>query len=241
LLAQITQEVQARNVPLYTKIRVASNVSDGILDEVKSNNIKLILAGWPGPIDPIHLGENPVKVILQKAHTNIAVLLDRDMREIRHILVPVGGGSHSRLALRLAYEIAANQRAHITALHIFSEHSNVEEIEDNMLQLEDIIEDELGAAPSNMTARVVRAESVSAGIRLETNRQSYDLVVLGASEEWISQTRLFGSISDWIADHIHCSTLLVRCYEPVAIAWIKRQIKLVGKEYNQNNDQPTVT
>lgn len=231
LLDSIARDALVHNVPLYTRMRAATGVANGILDETKHNNIKLILAGWAGPLDSAHLTENPIKVVLQEAHTNVAVLLNREMQQIKHILVPVGGGPHSRLALRFAYEIAEQENAQITTLHIFSEMTSVEEIEDKMLHLEEIIEDELGFMPRYLTARVNRAESVRDGIVYETTRQPYDLLLIGASEEWISQTRLFGSVSDWIADRVPCSVLLVRRYEPATIAWIRRNVKIIGGEY----------
>ena len=48
--------------------------------------------GWPGPLSPQAGIENPVKTLLEKAQTNIAVLLTRDLGQIRKILVPLGGG-----------------------------------------------------------------------------------------------------------------------------------------------------
>lgn len=225
LLQAIIQDAQARNVPLYTKVRDAAGVADGILTECQRHNLKLILAGWPGPVSADQLAENPIKVVLQKANTNVAVLLERNLGQIRQILVPLGGGAHSRLALRLACEIAAKEGAKITALHIFPEQANPEEIEDAMLHLEEIIEDELGSRPAYLTARVCRSETVPQGILLETSHQPYDLVIIGASDEWISDTRLFGSVSDWIADHVPCSVLLVRCHERVAMAWIRQQVR----------------
>ena len=73
--------------------------------------------GWPGPLEPEQLAENPVKQVLQKAHTNVAVLLNRGLllQPLRRILVPVGGGPHSRLALRLAHELADAEGAQVTA------------------------------------------------------------------------------------------------------------------------------
>ena len=145
---QILGEVQKRNVPLYTKIREAASISGGILDEIESRqNVKLVLAGWPGPQDPNATFENPIKILLEKAQTNILVLLDRNLGEIHHILVPVSGGMHSRLALRLAIEIADQENAQITALHVFSETAGTEEIEDNMNYLHEIVKEELGFIP----------------------------------------------------------------------------------------------
>lgn len=231
LLNRIAEDAEARNVPLYTKMRASPNISTGILDEIKGHgDVKLILMGWPGPLNPQTLADNLVKVVLQKAHTNIAVLLDRGLKEVCHVLVPVGGGPHSRLALRLAYEIAAREGAQVTALHAFCRAAGAEDVEDEMLLLRDIIEDELGRVPSNITSRVAQANSVMDGVLAETARQRYDLIVVGASEEWVSQTRLFGSVDDQMADQAPCSVLLVRRYEPAAIAWIRRQVKKVEKE-----------
>ncbi|NWG75873.1 MAG: universal stress protein, partial [Rubrivivax sp.] len=49
--------------------------------------------------------------------------------------------------------------------------------------------------------------------------------------EWALNTRLFGSVTDWVAEKAPCSVLMVRRYEPVALAWLRRQVKVIGKEY----------
>ena len=51
------------------------------------------------------------------------------------------------------------------------------------------------------------------------------LVVVGASEEWGSHERLFGTVDDQVAEQIACSVLLVRRYVAAAISWIKRRLK----------------
>lgn len=229
----ILREAQQRNVPLYTKSREAATISQGILDEIESRqNVKFVLAGWPGPLDPKATLENPVNILLGKAQTNVLVLLDHNLGQIQNILVPIGGGVHSRLALRLAFEIADQENARMTALHIFRATAENEEIEDKMLYLREIVEEELGFIPPRLTMRVVSAESVMDGVLEETKRHVYDLLVMGASEEWGSKTRLFGSVDDWIIEHVdNCSVLLVRHYEPVVIHWLRRQFKLMMKEY----------
>ncbi len=230
LLNQIGQTAQERNVPLYTKMRTAPNISRGILDEIEyRNNVRLVLMGWPGPLSGEALAHNPVNEVLMAAHTNCVALLDRGLGQIRRILVPVGGGPHSRLALRLAFEIALDQKAEITALHIFAKTALGEEIEDEMLRLREVIEDELGSVPSPIITRVAQAESVSEGILTEAARRPYDLIVIGASEEWAIRTRLFGSVNDWLAEQAPCSVLMVRRYEPVALAWIRRQVKMIER------------
>ncbi len=230
---QIVQEARNRNVPLYTKTRSNPSIAKGILEEVEaSQNIKLLLAGWPGPLNPTAGVENPIQTLLEKAQTNVAVLLGPNLGQIRNILVPVGGGPHSRLALRLAYEIAEQENARVIAFRTYTEPMETEEIEDQMLDLRQVVSEELGEFPLRVSTRLAPAKSVVAGVLDETKRQPYDLLVMGASEEYGSGTRLFGSVDDWIIEHVeNCSVLLTRHYEPVAIHWLRRRIKRILGEY----------
>lgn len=58
---------------------------------------------------------------------------------------------------------------------------------------------------------------------LKTAREeAYDLLVIGASEEWQIKSLLVGSLPDAVADQAPCSVLLVRRYEPVSISTARR-------------------
>lgn len=227
----LVREAQKRNVPIYTKSRESDSISLGILDEIEHHpNIKFVLTGWPGPLNANTAMNNPVKVLLERAKTNMAVLLSRNPGKIRHILVPIGGGLHSRLALRVAYEIASQENADITALHIYAKATKADDVEDELNFLREIVVDELGLIPSCLVPHILMADQITQGILQEAERQPYDLLVMGASEEYGSGTRLFGSVDDWIIEHIeHCSVLLVRKYEQMPVHWLRRYFKRTGE------------
>jgi len=67
---------------------------------------------------------------------------------------------------------------------------------------------------------------VVAGI-LDVAAQGYDLLIIGASEEWFLRNWLFGSIPDVIAERAPCSVLLVRKHEPAAVSRLRRITKRV--------------
>ena len=226
IMQRITEEARLRNAPLYTKVRAGPGIAQGILDEV-SGNVKLVLMGWPGPLTPQQLADHPVKLVLQKAHAHVAVLLDRGLDNVRRILVPVGGGFHSRLAIRLAYEIGLPQHAEITAIQIFCETCETEELEDRMLHLREIIEDSLGHMPLQIATRLVHSDDILSGVLQEATRLPYDLIVVGASDQWLSRTQLFGSLTDEIAEKTTCSVLLARRHEAAAMSWIRRQSRIL--------------
>lgn len=224
LLQQVDDEARSRNVPLYTKLASASSIPEGVLGQL-DGSIKLVLMGWPGPLEGETLARNVVKVVLQSARAHVAVLLDRGLQEVRRILVPVGGGPHSRLAIRLACEIADQEHAEVVALRCFCETPDVEDLEDQMLALREIVEDELGSVPPQMATRLSHAGSVAAGILEEAARQPYDLIVVGASEEWADADHLFGTVDDKIAQQAPTSVLMVKRHESAMISWIRRQTK----------------
>lgn len=68
---------------------------------------------------------------------------------------------------------------------------------------------------------------ILAGVLDESRRVKYDLMVVGASDEWLSRTRLFGALTDELAESINCSVLLARRHGSAAIAWVRRQSRAI--------------
>jgi len=246
-LTQIMVEMAQKNIAVYSKVRAARTVAEGILEEIESRTgTRLLLTGWPGTLDPKTLPQNPVKVALQKAHTNVGVLLDRGLGNVNRILVPVGGGIHSRMALRLANEISMADVAEVTVLRVLpvpetSEDAaeiaeSAEEREDQLLLLSEIVTDAINSVPSNFTLKTIYSDSITQGILEEAAAQPYDIVVMGASEEWSLDDRLFGTVDDEVAQRVACSVLLCRRYESVPMAWLRYQVKVMEREYEKNGN-----
>jgi amino acid transporter/nucleotide-binding universal stress UspA family protein len=232
LFDSITRYARRHGVRLSTIARTAPTPAQAILDEIaQRDDISLVLLASSGPLIVEQIADSVVKMVLAGARTNVAVLHDHGLRQIRRILVPIGGGPHARLAIRLADVISEQEDADLTALHALPPATAEEAIEDQALRLREIIEDELGDVPARIAIRVPPAGSILDGILTEVRRQRYDLIVIGASEEWISHSQLFGTIDDQLAEQAACSVLLVRRHEPVTIAWLRRQARRIEHEY----------
>jgi amino acid transporter len=243
LLQAAVAEAQKRNIAVYTKIGTATSVVQGILDELdRWRNVNLLLVGWPSSLNSARPAANPIHPLLQRAHTHVAVLLNRGLLQqpLRRILVPVGGGPHSRLALRLAYEMALAEGAEVVALRVLANAlaDEPEEIEDQTLWLAEVISEVLGDQPARLVLQAHGARSIQEGVLRELERQPYNLIVMGASEEWGSATSLFGSVDDWVASQASCSVLLCRYYEPVAMAWLRRRAKTIEHELEKRKADP---
>lgn len=173
-----------------------------------------------------------VKDVVHSAPCDVAVLRDRGVENIKRVLTPIGSGPHARLALRLAWDIARAKGGSLTVLRIVPEPEGVCEVEMDVLR--QLIEDELGEVPEAVTFRLTCNDSIVDGIMEEAaqveEEDGYDLIAIGASEEWFLKDLLFGSVTDQIADQAPCSVLMVRRYEPAPVSWMRRMVK--KGEYN---------
>ena len=115
----------------------------------------------------------------------------------------------------------------ITALRILSGNFAAEETEDVLAQMQEIIGEELGHIPRRLGIEILRADSVVEGIVQETRQNRYDLVIIGASGEVFSHKYLYGRINDELIDTVDCSLLIVRRYQPEALAWLRQQVKSI--------------
>ncbi|KUK46358.1 MAG: Cationic amino acid transporter, partial [Anaerolinea thermophila] len=228
LLKKTAEIAQARNVPIYTKHKIAPNVETGIFNELKSSNpVQLVLFGWPSTDTKIKVPHNIIKEVLIMAHKNVGVLRDHGLNGLQNILVPIGNGPNARLALKLASDIAFQQNVNVTAIRILPQKASKETQEDELSQMQEIAESEIGSIPPYMEMRTILSNNVLDGIVGETEKKQYDLMIIGAAEEVYSPDYIFGKLNDVLVEEVSCSVLIVRRYQPHTAIWFRQQIKLI--------------
>lgn len=236
LLKRVADYAHEQGMPVRTLLRATRGISSGILGVAEArSSVGMILMGWRGQLSTQRVKGSVVKDVVSGAPCDVAVLRDRGVGVIKRVLVPAGSGPHARLALRLAWDIARAGGGFLTALRIISKTDEID-MEVEMDVLRQFVEDELGGIPEKVICRLKRSDSPLDGILEETlssvepstqaaNQEGYDLVVIGASEEWFLKGMLFGSITDRIADSVPCSVLMVRKHEPPTVSWLRRMLK----------------
>jgi amino acid transporter len=265
LLQRAAQALQGRNVPFYTEVHMAHGVAEGIMEEIaRRGDVRLLLMGWPGQLDPKEIASHPVAQLLAEARVDMAVFLNRGIVERpQRILVPFGGGIHSRLALHLAAELVWPQQGEVVALRCFcgcdpdgkakamelDEGSSVDvayeevpgeeaEMRDELMLACESIESEMGKVPENVRVKVISEPDIKQGILEELGQEHYDLVVMGAALAHTMRANLFGSFTDAVAEALPTSVLLVRRYEPEALSWIRRQVKEIVEPESEEAGVP---
>ena len=231
LLKRVASYAHQQGVPVRTLQRAVRDISSGILGVAEARGgLGLILMGWHGQLSMQRVTGSVVKDVVHGAKCDVAVLHDRGVEDIKRVLVPVGSGPHTRLALRLARDIVRAVDGSLTTLRILPQADEVD-MEVEMDVLRQLVEDELGEIPEGTILSLKRSDSLAQSILAEsaqrTDKMGYDLTVIGASEEWFLRELLFGSVPDRIADGAPCSVLLVRKYEPSSVSWVRRMAKRV--------------
>jgi amino acid transporter/nucleotide-binding universal stress UspA family protein len=221
-LARMVQQGAALGVPVRPLHRAAHAVSSAVLAVTEARpTVGLILLSWRGPLSAGRIYGSPSKTILQEARCDIAVLRERHLNRVQRILVPAGGGPHARLGLRLATEVARSDEAQLTLLRVARPSENLD-VEAEMRGLNHLAEEVLGSPDPRVQARILIREDVLDGILEEAQQGEYDLLVIGASEEWTIKSLLVGALPDTVADRAPCSVLMVRRYEAAGISTTRR-------------------
>lgn len=206
-------------------LQTAYGVASGIVGVAKGRpDTRLILLGWRGPLTLGRIRTSIDKEVVRTAPCDVAVFLDRHLKDVRRVLVPAGGGPHARLGLRLAYDLAVGEAAKsVVVLRVVRPTKDVDMAAEEAT-VQRLIRHELGEADGRVSARVVQSPSVVSGILSEAG-QGYDLVVIGASEEWFLRNWLFGAIPDVVTERVPCSVLLVKKHEPSPVSWLRRMVR----------------
>jgi len=220
-----------RNVPMYAKTVTGLSIADAICADVEAHhNTKMALVNAPEKHMASHLSEEAVRKVLMNARANVGVLIDRPLRRIENIMVPVGGGAHSRLAIHLANDIAGQDDAHVDYLRVLPSFKDAEHLEDEMAHLQEAVITELGELPRNAGLRLLFSDDANSALLEEARNQDYDLIITGLAGDYERGDCMFDQITDGYADQAECPVLVVRRYESAPVTWLRRQVRhLEGK------------
>ena len=211
-LEPLLAEAQQRNLAVDAVSFVSRDVAGDIAAVAKDRAVDLVLIGFHKPVFGKTILGGTVHRVMSQTETDVAVYVDRGIREFKKILVPYLGGSHDRLAMELAHRMARNTKAEVTVLHVVPPERAGRL--DAKTQFDRVFTDpQTGAAA---VFKVVQDRS-PAGAVLRAARE-YDLVVIGVSEEWGLESHLFGWRPERIARESNASLLIVRRHHETVAA-----------------------
>ena len=208
LLELVIAEAKQLQVPVHTMLRLGRSVPEAIQKTAVENASDLILFGWPGRSGTS--GQwfgSVIDRIVANPPADTVIVRDRPYEQLRRILVPVSDGPNSRLAVKIAVDLARNveEMAEVVLLNVRPpgvERARVKARSQNLFRrLSEGIDFPL-------KTEMVVADNPPAGI-LEV-APAYDMIILGATREPLFRNLLMGNVSEQVAEEAPCPVLLVK-------------------------------
>ena len=219
LLELASRHASENGVRAVANAIVAHNIPSAILSAADMESPELIIMGWKGSGKIPRSRRTNVGQVLKIAKGNVLVLKDRGIENVKKILVPMGGGPHAFLGLKMAQELAQQWGSSLTALRVQKGKGISESSSEFYRQSVDLFQSEI----EDFTKRTLEKADILAEVRVMTGTDisrtivetsaDYDLIVMGASNEWALRQWLFGSIPDQVVDNSPISVLMVRAHQ----------------------------
>jgi nucleotide-binding universal stress UspA family protein len=208
-LQTVIQHCKARQVPVHSIIRLGRNPAEAVRKTVEENASDLLVLGWPGYTLTVgRLFGSVIDPIVDDPPTDIVLVRYRHQRPVGAVLVPVGGGLNSRLAVKLAVGMAQageHGPAKVTLLHVIpvgAANSSLVRAQQALRNSREGIEYDLLAESIAEGANVVETVLAQA--------EGYDLIVIGATNEPLFKNLLVGNIPEQVAQQAVVTVVMVK-------------------------------
>ena len=216
LMQQLEDWGKNSSISIHTQIRIATDVSEAILETVAREHIDLLLMGWKGRSSGSSIFGNVVDSLIRQAPCDLmlvklgqAVHAFPQQLRLRHKwLIPTTGGDRINKLLTILPALA--KLNHIPpkiqlcqvlppskSPHFSADYEQAAELLRNTLSCPII-------------PLLIPDYSVSQAIINLTHHKKYGLVVLGASNEGLLQNVVRGNIPEAIARHANSTVIIFR-------------------------------
>jgi glucosyl-3-phosphoglycerate synthase len=224
-LLQRVLDFAPEGVTIHTLVRVGRRAAEGVVEAATELESDLIVFGWGGKVPgrpgrPDAVFSPTIDEVVREAPCDIAVVKQAGSKPMSRILVPVRGGPHAELALRMAGALAQRSGGRVVALHVVPPGltDTVRSLAEHALRrfilehADGPVDPEIVEAPNVRGAILRRAESA-------------DAVVMGASATPAvdgGRTFLFGALPEAVAARSSKTVIVVKTREAISAATFQR-------------------
>ncbi|MEY4520705.1 MAG: hypothetical protein RLZZ499_3305 [Cyanobacteriota bacterium] len=217
LMQQLEDWGKASGISLHTQIRVATDISEAILETITREQIDLLLMGWKGKSSGIEsiFGNVVDTLILQAACDLMLIKLGTaphafpQQLELRHKwLIPTTGGDRINKLLTILPALA--NLHHVPPKIQLCQISSANLGRRYTPDFEQAVELLKNTLSCPIFSLLITSDSVSKAVIELTQHKKYGLVVLGASNEGLLQNVINGNIPEAIAHHANSTVIIFR-------------------------------
>ncbi len=204
-LGRLRRRAEETGISVKARVEVSHRVYDAILDNIRDEDIDLLVAGWKGGWRRGRILGSNVDRFVQEAPCDVVVFKAAGMKEkLDRILVMNAPEWHLSYATGYAILLAKKHKARITILSVVQTDLEAEKEKGYSARLAEMCRTH--GVP--FEEKMVRIRNVVDTVVAEA--ADYDLLVLGASSEWRLTQFAFGPMQDQIARKTTTPILMVR-------------------------------
>lgn len=216
LMQRLENWGQESAISIHTQIRVATDVSEAILEAIAREHIDLLLMGWRGKNPGIEsIFGNVVDSLIKQASCDLMLVklgsanhaFPQQLRRRHKWLIPTTGGD--RINKLLTFLPALTNLSPIPPKIQLCQVSPRDraDFSSDFERATKLLKSQLSCP---VLPLLIPASSVSKAIIELTQRKKYGLVVLGASNEGLLQNAVRGNIPEAIARHANSTVIIFR-------------------------------
>ena len=240
LLQRVLAIGDEEEVELRTVVRIGRHAADGVIEAVGEEEADLVIFGWGGPPTPSQsaradaeaaelelAGERTrprpvfsptIDAVVRESPCDIAVVKQRGIDKVESILVPVRGGPHAELAMRISRDLAKRFGAKVVVLHVVPKGIGERAIAHEQAAVDAFVREHAGMRRASGMIR--EASSVRQAIIKEAAH--HDLVVMGASAQPTNASPdgryLFGTLAEAVASKAKPTVIVVKTKQSLGLA-----------------------
>ena len=207
------------HIPVHTQVMVATDISTAILETATHDHVNLLLMGWKGTTEPHEqIFGNVVDKVIE--HTSCELLLvklgstlkafPQDLDHQGKWLIPITKGGKLPKTMKILpglvnlYNIAKSPQINLCQIYLSNEEKTKFK---DVTKLAHAIADKTNV---EVKAIPLSAYSVPEGVINMCKAESYNLVILSATNEGLLHHGVWGNIPEAIASKLETTVIIIR-------------------------------
>lgn len=222
----VVESVQAfeeeHDADVRAKVTVSHRISDAVVQAAEGGEVETVVLGWRTGPRPRLIRGSAQEAILRRAPADVVVVKDRGLpRQLETVGVGLSPGVHGRRALEVAVDLALGFDVGLRVFTLLPSGQSAESLEE---WFEEMCRHALehGLPAERLTTEMRQVESIRDALIEEGGKT--DILIVGASRDWIVKTRLMGSIPDFLMDRLGSTLVMVKEREAAAVSHWRRWI-----------------
>jgi glucosyl-3-phosphoglycerate synthase len=201
---QVRRRLRALSAGAQVRYKAQVHVSHqpwvDLTKAIAADEPDLLLLDWPCQLDALHV---TAAEVLTRPPCDVALVRGPLPDQVRHVLVPVRGGPHAELALRVGL---STNPIEITALHLIAKQTG--ESDAPFRGLEQIFK----SLPEIRTRSAITADPAQ---KIIDHARRADLIVMGATAQPLRSSASLGEVADRVLKDARAAVIAVKTRRPM--------------------------